>query len=158
MKRKIEGNYVVIPDKYWTLGLDIYETNILARIMSWQRRGERFFESYESIADKFNMSRITAKRKFESLEKHGFIKRNGKVKRTWSWKADELAISNKIDMLLKVTNNERNVSESNNISNSELHYKNTKNINKNILRVDEEKDSSSPNKQDLELFAKTIDI
>lgn len=142
--KKVKGNFIMIPDKYWIMGLDIYETNILARIMSWQRRNEKFFESYESIAAKFNMNRVTVQRKFESLEKQGLIKRGPKVKRAWSWKANELAISELIDKLLRVTNNESNVTESNKLCNSDDHYKNPKNNNKIILREGEEKRSSPP--------------
>jgi DNA-binding transcriptional regulator YhcF (GntR family) len=161
---KIKGDYVMIPDKYWKLKLDIYQTNILARIMSWQRTDKVFFESYESIAEKFNISRITVQRKFESLEKLGLIKRGPKVKRTWSWKANEVAISNLLDKLLRVTNSKRNVTESNNICNSDDHYNNPKNINKNILREEEEPfvGSSFPSKEDMELkamiLAKELDV
>lgn len=141
---KIKGNFIMIPDKYWVMGLDIYETNILARIMSWQRRNERFFESYESIAIKFNMHKNTAKNKFESLEKQGLIKRGPKVKRAWSWKADELAISNLIDSNKRCNNNDRKEQEMSQLVTRDVSYKNPKNNNKIILREEEEKRSSPP--------------
>ena len=161
MSKKINGDYVIIPDIYWQLGLDIYQTNILARIMSWQRTGKVFFESYESLGCKFNMHKNTAKNKVESLEKLGLIKRCNKIKRCWSWKVNEVAVSDMIDYNMTCNNSERKEQEELQLVTPDVTYKNTKNINKNILRGGEEPSvgSSSPTKEDIELFMKTeIDI
>ena len=135
---KVKGNYVIIPDIYWQLGLDIYQTNILARIMSWQRTDKLFFESYESLGCKFNMHKNTAKNKVESLEELGLIKRGHKVKRCWSWKVNKVAVSNMIDYNMTCNNSERKEQEELQLVTPDVIYKNTKNINKNILREEEE--------------------
>lgn len=154
--KKINGDYVIIPDIYWQLGLDIYQTNILARMMSWQRTGKVFFESYESLGCKFNMHKNTAKNKVESLEELGLIKRGHKVKRCWSWKVNETAVSEMIDYNMTCNNNERKEQEELQFVTPDVTYKNPKNINKNILREEEEPfvGSSPPTEKDVDEFIK----
>lgn len=168
------SKFTQIPNWYWECGLDIYEVNIIARIASWQRDKKDFFESYPSLAKKFNTHVNTIKNKFKKLEAAGLIYRNGKAGRSIKWKVSDYEMNQlhkeyktctdtvkKTDKSNTCTNSTQTVQEIDSKSTRDrLYNTNHKTSNKTSFRVDESNDDSSPRGEiDLEAFVEQeIDI
>jgi len=157
-KNDIE-NFTMIPHWYWECGLDLIEVSIIARISSWQRQNKDFFEGYDTIALKFNCHYNTIRNTFNKLEKMGVIVKNGKVKRAWKWKVNELKLNGLKDSNTRCQNTDTFLHPMSELLTPDVSYNNPKNINKNILRVEENTSGvSSPSMQDIELLALSLDI
>ena len=160
MKQKTKTNerFIMIPHWYYECGLDLIEVNLIARVASWQRTGKDFYESKSYIAKIFGCSTKTISRKFKSLVDRKILEEE--VRKGTSSKYHVNVI--KLDELSRLDSESSVGTKLETVSpdpqDRESQDNNTKNINNNILRVDEERCSSSPSKVDLELFAQVIDI
>jgi hypothetical protein len=142
---EIHGNFTAIPDWYWECNLDLIEVIIIARIASWQRAKKEFFESYESLAPKFNCHYNTVRNKFLKLEKEGIIYKTGKNKRAWKWKVNEVNLNARKDTNKECKNNERNLQPELVLLTPDVNYNTPKTSNKTSFRAEEANGASSPN-------------
>lgn len=94
--------FLKIPNWYWECGLTLVEVNTIAQIASWQRENKQFFQSAESLACKFGISYSQMRKVLGNLVDKGIIKKNGKFKRMWKYKVDEMAL-NKLWMASQCT-------------------------------------------------------
>ena len=88
-----QNGFTQIPNWYWECGLTLVEVNTIAQIASWQRDNKQFFQSAESLACKFGVSYSQIRRVLASLVDRGIIKKDGKFKRMWKYKVDEVALN-----------------------------------------------------------------
>jgi DNA-binding transcriptional regulator YhcF (GntR family) len=166
------SKFTQIPNWYWECGLDIYEVNILARIASWQRDKKDFFESYPSLANRFNLHVNTIKNKFKKLEKLGLITRNGKAGRSIRWKVDEYQLNQLHKEYKRCTNIDQTADKYKTCTNiaqkvQEIDYNSTpdrlyntnyKTSNKTSFMVDESLADSPPREEEIQAFANDLDI
>ena len=89
---KKEG-FVKIPNWYFECGLTLVEVNTIAQIASWQRENKQFFQSAESLACRFGISYSQMRRVLKGLVNKGIIKKQGKFKRMWKYKVDEVVLN-----------------------------------------------------------------
>lgn len=158
MKKTKDEAFVKIPHWYYECGLDLIEVNLIARVASWQRTGKNFYESKSYIGKIFGCSTKTISRTFKGLVDKGILTEEVRKGTTTKYRVNvnKLNELNRLDSESSVGTKLETVSPD--PLDRESQDKNTKNINKNILRVDEEKCSSSPSQEELELLALTIDI
>ena len=134
---KMKDNFTAIPHWYWECGLSLLEVNILSRISSYQRQKLKFFEGYDHIASLGFAHYNTVRNCFLNLEKQGLIQKNGKVKRAWIWIVKEHKLL-ELHSNNQSKNNELDLQPELETLTPAVSYKNPKNINKNILREEEE--------------------
>jgi transposase len=166
------SKFTQLPEWYWECGLDIYEVNILARISSWQRDNKSFFESYDSLAKRFNTHYNTIRNKFKKLEKLGLITKNGKAGRSTKWKVNEYElnqlhktykrcqnINETVDTDKTCKNNAQNLQEMSDVLTRDVSYNtNYKTSNKTSFMVDESLADSPPREEEIQAFANDLDI
>ena len=160
MKQKSKTNerFIMIPHWYYECGLDLIEVNLIARVASWQRTGKNFYESKSYIGKIFGCSTKTISRKFKTLVDKGILIEEVRKGTTTKYRVNvnKLNELNRLDSESLVGTKLETVSPD--PLDRESQDKNTKNINNNILRVDEEKGSSSPSKVDLDIFAHELNL
>lgn len=71
--QKISGNFTAIPELLWDADFDIYEVNIISRIISWQRQNKPFFESVVSLSERFKCNTRTISARLDALIKKGIL-------------------------------------------------------------------------------------
>ncbi len=154
MSKKKEEGFLKVPNWYWDTGLPPIDILLLSSIASWQRDKKEFFESKEQMALKFNCSAKTIQRSIKTLVNKGLIKETGKKGRVVKYEIIQAALEKLKHCGQIVHNSSRNRTNSPIIQDKKSYYKNTKNINKNILRVEEEVEaSSSPKSGDIHPIA-----
>lgn len=160
---KIPDKFTAIPQWYWECGLNLLEVNIISRIASWQRQKKEFFEGYDSLERLGWGHYNTIRNTFIKLEKKGLIQKNGKNKRAWIWvvKTDSLKALHTNN---QSKNKDKYLQPELETLTPDVSYKNPKNSNKTIFRVEEEECNSSspkvegPDEVDLELWVNELDI
>jgi len=164
MSKKKEERFLKIPHWYWDTGLPPIDIILISSIASWQRDKKEFFESKEQMALKFNCSTKTIQRSIKSLVNKGLIKETGKKGRVVKYEIIQSALEKLKHCGQIVQHSPGYRTNSPIIVDKKSSYKNTKNINKNILRVEEEvKASSSPKAREIHptafhKFAQDLDI
>ena len=173
----IPGTFTALPHVLKDSGFDIYEIIIISEIQSWNRQDKKFYVSKKTIAEDYKCDRKTIIRRFDKLVNLGVLY---KGKRVHKGQYQYLLNVDRLMFLIKeykdtkdscctskVQQTQSDVPQGNTSCTSGVHNNNTKNISKNILRVEEETSgvSSSPGQSKLEItlddineLIKTIDI
>lgn len=161
-QKKKNDNFIMIPHWYFECGLDLIEVNLIGRVASWQRVNKEFHESKAHIAKIFLCSEKTISRKFKGLVEKGILIEEVRKGTTTKYKVN----INKLNEC-KTLDSESlvdQIPETLGLAcmDSESRDKNTKNINNNILREEEEPFVGSSLLKmkdiDIELFARSLDI
>lgn len=165
----IPGNFVALNKLLKRSGLDVYEQIIISEIQSWNRQNKKFYASIAGLALDYECDRKVIIRRFESLLEKGLItKGEKKYNNQYEYRVNEqnLLLYLKKHKKSSCTSEEQPklqaVPLKNSSCTSEVQNNNPKNINKNILRGDEDVPSSSfpkperPSLTDIGLWAQTL--
>ena len=163
--KPINGSFIAVTDRLMQCKeFDLYQKLIIAYISSYQRQEMKFFMSKQELAERFDCSWKTVKRRMDSLEEMGILIRGGKVKRTIVYRVN----ADKLETYLTGMYSKGNIPDSTVSSRKhtrEYDYKNTnKNSNKTIF-IEEEtsgvsssKDQKSPKPEDIEQWLLNEDL
>lgn len=143
MSKKKQESFLKIPHWYFDTGLNIHEITIIAMISSWQRTNKEFFESKTQISKKLGCQARFVTKCIDNLIKLNVLKDTGKKGRVTKFKVNQTALHNLTINAHRAPISTNSMHGVHNKQAPGAYYKNPKNINKNILRVEEEVEASS---------------